>query len=210
MNPYHVLNIDPTDDKMAIRRAYVRECKIHHPDTGGDEGHFRLIQLAYNGLVNNEFDVAVIETDIALNLSDLMNGCVATVVIKNGVFKDTELEFRVPPYTYPGSYIEFHDKGSTSKQVRVKLNEIKTESYTRLESNIIIRHTINMLEAELGKTIEVTNFDYTTKTIRVSPETTADRLIYAFSGEGFYDKKSRIRGNLTVIVEVDKKRYLDV
>ena len=210
MNPFQILEIDPTEDKMAIRRAYVRECKKHHPDAGGDSEHFQRIQIAYDGLVNNKFDIAVIETDVAVDLVDLLNGCIATVIIKNGVFMGTEIEFRIPPYTYPGTIIEFYDSGSTNKLIRVRLNEVKTESYTRLDSNVVVRHTINMLEAELGKTIEVTNFDNKVHTIKVSPETTADRLIYSFSGEGFYDKNSRIRGNLTVIVEIDKKRYLDV
>lgn len=207
MNPFQILNIDPTDDKMAIRRAYVRACKLHHPDTGGDSNQLQLVQLAYDGLVSNKFDVAVIETGVALSLSDLMNGCIATVVISKGAFKGTELEFRVPPFTYPKTYIEFYDKELTNKKVRVRVNELQTKCFTRLDSNIVIRHTINMLEAELGKTFEVVNFDNITKTITVSPETTADRLIYSFGGEGFYDKNSQVRGNLTVIVEIDKKRY---
>jgi DnaJ-class molecular chaperone len=210
MNPYQILNISPTDDKMAIRRAYVRACKLHHPDAGGNSEQLQRVQLAYDGLVNNKFDVAVIETSIALSLADLMNGCIATVVIGKGVFKGTELEFRVPPFTHPETYIEFYDKDSTNKKIRVKINELQTKRYTRLDSNIVIRHTINMLEAELGITFEVVNFDNITKTITVSPETTADRLIYSFGGEGFYDKNSQVRGNLTVIVEIDKKRYLDV
>ena len=210
MNPYQILKIKPTNDKMAIRRAYVRECKQHHPDAGGDSDHFRLIQNSYNVLVNSKFDVDVIETDVTIGLDDLLNGCIATVIIKKGIFKGTEIEFRVPPYTYPGAIIEFYDKGSTNKLVRVKLNEVQTELYTRLDSNVVVRHTINMLEAELGTTIEVINFDKKLHTIKVSPETTADRLIYSFSGEGFYDKNSHIRGNLTVIVEIDKKRYIDV
>lgn len=210
MNPYQILNINPTNDKMAIRRAFVRECKAHHPDVGGDADHFQLINIAYQGLINDKFEVDVIETDISVSLLDLFKGCIATVVIRHGVFKGTELEFRIPPFTYPGTCIEFYDSGSTNKLVRVRLNEIKTNHYTRLDSSIVIKHTINMLEAELGTTIEITNFDNTTHTIKVSPETTADRLIYTFEGAGFYNKKSQVRGNLTVIVEVDKKRYIDV
>lgn len=210
MNPYAVLNIDPTDDKMAIRRAYVRECKLHHPDTGGDAGHFRLIQKAYEGLINNEFQTELIETEVGLLLHEFLYGCDAVAVVKNGTYKGITFEFKVPPMSWPGQKLEFQDDGLTDATVRVKLVEIKTDEYTRLDSNIVIRCPINTLEAELGKEIEVTNFDKTKYQIRVSPETTADRLIYSFPGAGFYDKTTKQRGNLTVMVEVDKKRFIDV
>jgi len=195
---------------MTIRRAYVREAKLHHPDQGGDEGHFRLIQKAYEGLINNDFDVEILETDVALDLKDFLLGCTAVAVIKNGVFKGTAIEFKVPAYTYPGTVLEFHDSGLTDKLVRVKLFEAKQDHYTRLGSSIVSKHKINMLEAELGKEIEVTNFDDKSYKIRVSPETTADRLIYNFEGAGFYDKLTKVRGNFTVVVEVDKRRLFDV
>jgi len=209
MNPFQILNIAPTKDKMAIRRAYVDMCKTHHPDQGGDAVRLQQVQTAYNTLISNNVETDIIETEVSLNLIDFLYGCQATVVIRKGIFKGTEIEFIVPQYTYPGAVIEFNDV-STSRLVRVKLNEIKTNEYARFDANIVIRHTINMLEAELGKTVEVTNFDQVKYEIKVSPETTADRLLYTFDGGGFYNKKARIRGNLTVIVEVDRKRYIDV
>jgi DnaJ-class molecular chaperone len=211
MNSFTVLNIEPTTDKMAIRRAYVNATKLHHPDTGGDVQKFHQIQEAYNDLVANALheNIPAIETDISISLYNLLQGCITTATIRSGEFKGTTFEFRVAPMTYPGTIITFHDS-LTSRNICVKLNELKTDDYTRLDSGIVIRHTINILEAELGKTIEVTNFDKTKYTVNVSPESTADRLIYNFIGAGFYTKKSQKRGNLTVIVEVDKKRYLNV
>jgi DnaJ-class molecular chaperone len=211
MNPFTVLNMEPSDDKMAIRRAYVQEMKLHHPDQGGNAEQVQLIQAAYNQLINQvlAMDVTVIETDIVMSLNDLLTGCIATAVIKSGIHKGTTFEFRVPPMTYPGTVIEFNDS-LTNTKICVKLNELTTTVYTRLESNIVIKHTINTLEAELGTSIEVINFNKSTYNITVSPGTTADQLIYNFAGDGFYKQKSRIRGNLTIIVEIDKKRYLNV
>jgi DnaJ-class molecular chaperone len=211
MNPFTVLNMEPSDDKMAIRRAYVREMKLHHPDQGGEAEQVQLIQAAYNQLIAQALamNVTVIETDMVMSLNDLLTGCIATAVIKTGIHKGTAFEFRVPPMTYPGTVIEFNDS-LTNKKICVKLKELITTEYTRLDESIVIKHTINTLEAELGTSIEVINFNNLTYNVTVSPGTTADRLIYNFTGDGFYDKQSHIRGNLTIIVEVDKKRYLNV
>lgn len=204
MNPYKILNIEPTDDKMAIRRAYVREAKKHHPDQGGDAEHFQDIQYAYEILINNRYEPEVIESDVRLSLYDLMYGCIATAFIDIGD-QGILVEFRVPPYTYPGTSIEFYDKRSTYQKIRVTLLESYTNKYTRLDSSILIRHPINKFEADAGTDIEIINFDGLIHTVNVSPKTTADRLIYHIPGAGFFDKSSKVRGDLTIIVEVNKE-----
>lgn len=201
MNPFKILNLEPTEDKMAIRRAYVREAKQHHPDQGGNSEHFQDIQYAYELLVNNRYEPEVIESDVRLSLFDLMNGCIATAIIDIGE-KNLLIEFRVPPYTYPGTSIEFYDKRSTYKKIRVTLLESHTNEYTRLDSSVVIRRSINKFEATVGIDLEIVNFDGNAHTVKASPNTTADRLIYHISGAGFFDKNSKVRGDLTIIVEV--------
>lgn len=205
MNPYLVLNIEPTDDKMAIRRAYVRETKRHHPDHGGDAGHFRLIQKAYDGLINNEFEIEVIDTDVAIPLINLMEGCIATVAINNGTYQGTLFEISIPDFTYPGSTVEFSDKALTYRKIRVKLMETKTNEYTRIDSTIIVQKQINTTEAKNGVTLDIRNFNDKSYTINIPPDTTATRLIYNIPGAGFYERDSRVRGNLSIIVEVQHK-----
>jgi DnaJ-class molecular chaperone len=207
MNPFKVLGIDPTHDKMSIRRAYVAAAKKHHPDNGGNSEDFQRIQTAYNGLIENKSNKTVIETELPISLADLLYGCTATAILKHGIYRGTVLEFKVPPFTYPNTIIEFYDLGSTRQLVRVKVTEMITTEYTRIDSNIVVRHLINTLDAELGITVNITNFDGIIHTFKVSPETTADRLIYTTGGAGFYDNNSTTRGNLTIIVEIDKKRY---
>lgn len=205
MNPYEILNIDPTNDKMAIRRAYVRETKRHHPDHGGDPVHFEKIQTAYYGLIQNKNIDKAIETEVNLSLKDLLHGCVAQAIIIAEPNKVMMIEFTVPPYTYPGTYIEFRDKTSTRQKIRVKVHESVSEEYNRLDSNIVIKKQINIFDALVGTCIDVTNFDSNIFNVSVSPKTTADRLIYNFQGAGFFDKKTRMRGNLTIIVEIQRK-----
>jgi DnaJ-class molecular chaperone len=203
MNPYDILNIDPTDDKMAIRRAYVREAKIHHPDQGGDRNHFENIQTAYELLVKGNFDAETVETEVRLSLVDFLYGCVATA----GVFIEGQgghiIKFRVPEKTIPGTKIEFLDH-STKRRVRVTLYEDQSKDFSRLDSSIVIRRTINTHEAKVGRDVQIENFDGQTHIVNVSPETTADRLIYHVNGAGFIDKETRDRGNLTIIIEVNK------
>lgn len=210
MTPFEILNIEPTNDKMLIRRAYVRETKIHHPDQGGNVEQLNRIQLAYNELISNDLGNHPIATEIMIGLHDFLFGCIATVVIKSGLFKGTMFEFKVPPMSYPGNIIKFHDNSLTHREIHVKLLELKSNDYQRLEEAIIIKRHINMLEAELGTNIEVSNFDGKLHKIKIPQETTADVLIHKISSEGFYDKKSFTRGDLTIIIEVDRKRYTNV
>ncbi len=204
MNPYSILNISPTNDKMAVRRAYVQETKRHHPDQGGDPEHFQRIQIAYEMIIKGQVREEIVETSVTLNLKDLMYGCNAVALIDIGNC-DTLIEFQVPKYSYPGSVIEFHDQHSTNRRIRVTLNEIFAEQYKRLDSNIIIRHKINRFEANVGTELEVENFDGIKHKVKISPETTADRLIYHIDGAGFFDKATKVRGDLTIIVEIKQK-----
>ena len=51
MDLYELLEIDEKDFNMDIlKKQYHKMCKIHHPDKGGDENYFKLIQEAYETL----------------------------------------------------------------------------------------------------------------------------------------------------------------
>jgi DnaJ-class molecular chaperone len=211
MTPFEILQIAPTDDKMAIRRAYVIAAKANHPDVTGDDGEqFQIIQTAYDSLIDADFKQTTIDTTVSLELADFLFGCRATVVLKAGPFRGTVLEFDVAAFTDPGTTVEFYDSGSTNRQVRVTLMETIKDTYTRRGNGIVILKQINMLEAELGTTMTVTNFDGIPHTITIAPETTANRLIYIFNEAGFYNKQTHHRGTLTIIVGIEQQRYTDV
>lgn len=207
MNPFKILGIEPTDDKMAIRRAYVAETKKHHPDIGGDGVHFKRIQQSYDVLISGQWKPEPIETEVRIDLVKMYTGCIATAVFFDNNNQVMAAEFTVPAYTYPGNIVEFYDEHSTGRVIRVKLLETITNEWKRLDSSIVIKRKINIIEANTGKNIEVENFDGITHNVNVSPKTTADRLIFHITGAGFYEKNSKIRGNLTIIVEVQKEGY---
>ena len=51
MDLYELLEIDEKDFDMDIlKKQYHKMCKIYHPDKGGDENYFKLIQEAYETL----------------------------------------------------------------------------------------------------------------------------------------------------------------
>jgi len=209
MNPFEILNIEPVKDKMVIRRAYVRETKLHHPDQGGDPEHFQKIQDAYDLLVNSRKPTynkkqEVMECEVRLSLSDLLYGCEATVLVeKQG--KPSIVQVRVPPYSYPGTYIEFDDTSSTGRRIRVKLNENQVSEFSRLDSNIVVKRQINSNEAKQGTDLVIDNFDGQEYVINVSANTSADRLIYSIPNAGFFEKDTKARGCLTIIVEIQKE-----
>jgi curved DNA-binding protein CbpA len=55
MDLYELLEIKEKDFNMDIlKKQYHKMCKIHHPDKGGDENHFKLIQEAYETLSDDK------------------------------------------------------------------------------------------------------------------------------------------------------------
>lgn len=204
MNPYKILNIKPTKDKMAIRRAFVSETKKHHPDVGGDQEHFARIQAAYDVLISGSWGSNPLETEVKLDLLEFWTGCVATAIFTDELGQIYAIEFHVPQYAYPGQTFEFFDEQSTKRFVRVKLLELTTNKWRRLDSHIIIKHTINSIEAITGIDLKIENFDSIEHKISIPPQTTANRLIYNIPGSGFYEKSCRTRGDLTIIIEVKK------
>ena len=203
MNPYQVLNIQPTDDLRAIRRAYVRETKKHHPDRGGDSEHFRTIQAAYTDLkqIHKIQAARVHSADVRFSLHDLLMGCTATVLLQINQ-QTVAVEFVVPPLSFPGTFVEFQDKLSTPQRIRVRLLEIPTKDYTRVESDVVIQRQINSSDAQAGITVEVKNFDGNSHKVKVSPDTTAASLRYCISGEGFFNRSTKARGDLHIIINV--------
>lgn len=203
MNYYKILNIDPTDNKMIIRRAYVQATKEHHPDHGGDPDHFQKIQHAYLHLIKAKAVDDYIETSVYLPLVDLLYGCTAAVELNNT--DSNTVMFRVPPNTYPGTKLEFKDK-LTKKKFRVTVYDKCSQEYTRLEYSIVIRRIINIDEAVAGTELHIDNYDGITHTVKIPPNTTADKLIFHIKSAGFFNKNSMARGDLTVIVEITKDR----
>lgn len=50
INYYRLLNIAENATPTEIKKAYIQKTKIHHPDRGGDESIYTMIQDAYNTL----------------------------------------------------------------------------------------------------------------------------------------------------------------
>lgn len=196
MNPYAVLDIAPTTDKSALRRAFIKQIKKHHPDLGGDPTKLDQIQDAYHGLVDGTLVPGIKRINLSVSLADLFHGCVAKAIIN-----ETEvIEFVIPSMTYPKTTIEFYNKSSTFEKIYVNINEIKEENVIRRNEHIVITSHINTNEAVTGVDVNITNFDGTTHTVNVAPHTTADTLFYFIKGNGFFNKKTKVRGDLTIII----------
>ena len=53
-NPYQSLDLDRNAPPEAIRAAYRKKAREHHPDKGGDVAKFQEIQAAYDTLSDPE------------------------------------------------------------------------------------------------------------------------------------------------------------
>ena len=47
VDPYRELEVEPTADSTAIRRAYHKKARLHHPDRGGDPAAMARLNVAY-------------------------------------------------------------------------------------------------------------------------------------------------------------------
>lgn len=180
-----------------LRRAYVREVKKHHPDCGGTAENFLEFQEAYNLLTGDDECHAI---EIFLPLADLFNGCIATATVDLGKLDTSTIEFVVPPFTYPGTELEFSDNRLTSRKIRIILQELVIDDFKRHDSDIIIERKITKTEATAGIILKIANFDKTFHHVAISPQTTADQLIFNICGHGFCKKNANHRGNLIIIV----------
>ena len=53
-NPYQALDLDRSAPPEAIRAAYRKKAREHHPDKGGNVAEFQAIQVAYDVLSDPE------------------------------------------------------------------------------------------------------------------------------------------------------------
>jgi DnaJ-class molecular chaperone len=203
MNPFRILGIEPTDNKILIRRAYVEQTKKHHPDHGGDPLFFYQIKQAYEELIAGSYQPKTIETTVELELKEFLTGCVATAIlyVKS---KATLIEFDVPALTYPGSTLKFFDHEHTDSDIAVTLNAAKSD-YMLLKEHILIQRELNINEARAGTTLSIVNFDNHSHFIKIPEGTTANKLIYEIEHHGFFDKATKKRGDLKVLVNINKK-----
>lgn len=58
INPYRVLGVTPTTPKEQIKKAYLRLCKINHPDAGGNQEKFIEIKQAWEMIDSNNIVIS--------------------------------------------------------------------------------------------------------------------------------------------------------
>ena len=206
MNPFEILGIDPTDDKMAIRRAYVKLSKEHHPDRGGLREDFDRVQSAYDALVSNAYTVQTQRTRVRLSMAELLTGCVATAIVKLDSKHAKMIEFRVPPLTNPGATIEFFDSEVSYSKIAVTVDLNVPDEFMLVNPHVLVHRAINRIEANRGIDLEIEHFDGQMRKVNIPPGTSAQKLIYAFPGEGFFNSKTKQRGDFKVVVTVQNKR----
>lgn len=202
MNPFQVLGIAPTSDKIKIRRAYVEKTKKHHPDVSKNSSVFDDIQSAYDMLINDRYVPTPQRTKVKLNLAELLTGCIATAIINIDEKNAKMIEFRVPPLTVPGSVITFVDDRVSFDVIEIVVDLQTTSDFLLVAPHVVIKKTISKYEATVGINLLVKNFNSEELQVSIPPNTQASKLIYTFPSSGFFDYKTKKRGNLNVVVTV--------
>ena len=79
IDPYKILNISKNYDLNSLKKAYIREAMIHHPDKGGDPVYFKKVIISYKVLLkkysnnsNSDHTTLKIETE-KFNESQISN-----------------------------------------------------------------------------------------------------------------------------------------
>lgn len=193
-NLFKLLNLEPTGDKRALRRAYSRAIKDAHPDYGGSTSKVQKIINAFNVLKQQSW---TINTTIPIDLKTFLTGDNLNAIVKS----ETEtflVNFDVPPFTDIGSIIEVKSNGYL---LSIKLTE-KESKFVQLGSTIML--TVNIPKDFKGDKFKFRNFDDTEceldlKELDLGPHVN-DVKGQIFPGKGFF-RKSKNRGDLLVFVE---------
>ena len=116
MTPWQILEIDPTLDLTSIKKAYVKQVKLHHPDHNGNAQDLVKICQAYDQLKNNvRAWLPIVNIKISIPKNKLLTGTIVYVSMS----KHKILKVKVPPSTQPGTVMTFFDK----KLYKVFINE---------------------------------------------------------------------------------------
>lgn len=92
MNLYDILGVDENATKKEIKSAWRKSAQQHHPDKGGDEERFRLIQRAWEILGNDSrrklYDETGTEDDVSKILEQRMTHLFAQSIEQRGTEGD--------------------------------------------------------------------------------------------------------------------------
>lgn len=199
-NPWDLLGIEPGSTLEQIKRAFKKRALEVHPDRkNGDQEHFKLINDAYNKLKNNNLVPVLTSPQIKLvnldlSMSQQIYGVDDIVEISNG----ESVKVKIPPGAVADDKIKAQTNG---KKYILNIREKAEKYFTRQGFSLIMLLTVDIFDALVGQSIEITGPSEEPLTIVVPPGSTNDTII-TLEGEGLFNRRTKKRGNLHVNINI--------
>lgn len=228
MNPYQTLEINQGASIGEVKKAYHKLAKQYHPDVAtGSTEKFQAIQQAYDMLKDGKPHDTNINTD---NLSDIINRMykhhqshVQTTIMANVeidllsmmtgcTVKINDMLVDIPAGAYQGQQLIFKGKGNTSNGITgdlmVQIRQIPHTNFARQNDHLLMKYEIDIIDALVGKEVEIEMLDKTTKKVIIHPNSNPNTII-AVNGLGFPNIDTQKRGNLYIHLAVRFRIFSD-
>lgn len=193
-NPWDILGIEQSASLEDVKAAYKRLALKYHPDKGGSETDFNRIQTAYE-ILKERKHIPILSkpntklVNIKLSIDQQVNGLVGVIETQYGL-----LDVKIPPGACDGDKYKIRSKG---KNFIINVQELRHKNFTRQGFNVIMKLSVDIVQAMKGGTCTFTDPCGNTQEIFIKPGVKDDTL-FVLDGLGLFNPRTKKRGDLHI------------
>ena len=197
-NPWDILGIKYGASADDIKSAYKRLAMNYHPDKGGDAADFKRITEAYKQIQKKTHVPILSKPDtrlvnVRLTIKQQVFGLDGIIETDAGL-----LEVKIPRGASLNDKFKIRTNG---KNYIINVKESKQNNFTRHGFDVIMDLEVDIVDAMLGRTIQITG--PCEDTISVNLETgTQTNTQFVIDGEGLLNRRTNKRGNLHIFANI--------
>lgn len=132
MNPWKLLNLQPTCDRQQIEKAWRKLASIHHPDHGGNEDTFKQIRVAYEQALSWDHSKPI---KIPITTSTSVAITLRTSEVLRSQYTTVEFEHKNQSLTCSVLVPEWETDWGNKKAILVRTNSINLMLTIYLEND---------------------------------------------------------------------------
>lgn len=132
MDPWKLLNLNPTRDKQQIDRAWRKLASIHHPDHGGDPETFKQIRAAYEQALDWDHSKPIkipVTSSLSVSIS------LKAIEVLRSQYTTVEFEHKGQTITCSVLVPEWETDWGDKKSILVRTNSINLMLTIHLEND---------------------------------------------------------------------------